>query len=93
MKQNIYELALTAQSACNSSGLLNSLTNDILPQIWDEAEAEGKGTDFVNEHPVVFMFLHQLMFLAGYEVFEEKHYKRWVECNQICREKAAAWQG
>ena len=83
--RNIYQLALDAQDACNGSGLMNSLASEVLPAVWAESRALGKGTDYVNAHPVVYMFLHQLMFLAGQEPVGSS---RWFECEKICREKA-----
>jgi len=88
MGRNIYELALQAQSASNSGGLIRSLASEVLPAVWQEAEAQGGGTDFVNRHPVVFMFLYQLMFLNGKEPLELSD--RWAECNRVCQERASA---
>jgi len=88
MKRNIYELALLAQSACNGSGLINDLAKTVLPEVWEEAKVLSQGTDYVNKHPVIYLFLHQLMFLAGNEPLGDKAMNRWDECMEICRAKA-----
>jgi len=90
MNQRIYRRALESQSACNASGLLNDLSKTILPAIWEEAQQLGGGTEYVNHHPVIFLFLHQLSFLAGSENFSDKHSARWDECYKICTEKSQA---
>ena len=60
---NIYQQALDAQSAPNLSGLAISL-GKWMAVIWDEARAKGKGTDYVNQHPVVQLMLWQMTFLS-----------------------------
>ena len=86
--RNIYELALLAQSASNASGLIHSLASEVLPVVWQEATAKGEGTEYVCRHPVIFMFLYQLMFLNGKEPLEQSD--RWEECNRVCQERASA---
>jgi hypothetical protein len=59
-----------------------------MPAVWAEEkalpeDAPLKGTEFVNKHPVITMFLHQMMFLAGHEPVGADYY---FECDKICRE-------
>ena len=58
-----YQKAIWAQSACNLSGIVHSLSR-IMPRIWEEARAAGKGTTYVNEHPIVRLFAEQITWLS-----------------------------
>lgn len=58
------ELALDCQDACNLSGVVHSFA-DAVRALWDEAHATGKGTAWVNEHPIVTLFLDKLVSLNG----------------------------
>jgi hypothetical protein len=58
-----YELALLSQSACNLSGLAHSLAYAV-ELIWQEANEQGQGTDYVNNHPIVRLYLEQMSFLC-----------------------------
>jgi hypothetical protein len=58
-----YQMALVSQSACNLSGLVHSLAYS-LELIWEEANEQGKGTDYVNSHPIVRLYLEQMSFLC-----------------------------
>jgi hypothetical protein len=57
--------ALSAQSACNLSGIVISFATDIqtLRQL---LEADGKGsTDDINKHPMCILYSTQIAFLTG----------------------------
>lgn len=43
--------------------------------VWDEAHRQGRGTAWVNTHPVVTLFLDKLADLNG----------NWLQCPQIGR--------
>jgi hypothetical protein len=36
-----------------------------MPVLWDEARKQGQGTDWVNRHPIVRVFLSKLADLNG----------------------------
>ncbi len=55
--------ALNSQSAVNASGLIHSLSA-LVTRIWDDARAQGKGTDYVNNHPLIRLYVEQLDFLC-----------------------------
>lgn len=55
--------ALNSQSAVNLSGLAHSLSA-VVTRIWDDARAQGRGTDYVNNHPIVRFYIAQLDFLC-----------------------------
>jgi hypothetical protein len=54
------ETALLIQDACNLSGILRSFTDIVMDTLWPAAREQGKGTDWVNQHPVCTLFLDKL---------------------------------
>jgi hypothetical protein len=58
-----YEMALLSQGACNLSGLAHSLSQ-AMQLIWEEATEQGQGTDYVNNHPIVRLYVEQMSFLC-----------------------------
>ena len=58
--QRAAELAQEVQDACNLSGVANSFAKVVLPAIWKEADRLHKGTDWVNQHPIVTLFLDKM---------------------------------
>ncbi len=65
--KNIYQEAIDVQNACNASGVIHSLSR-IVSYIWEEEvnkhPEEKRGTEYVNTHPVVILFLDKLCSLA-----------------------------
>jgi hypothetical protein len=59
-----YKDAILTQDAVNASGLVKSLAV-VVDEIWKEAREQGKGTDYVNRHPIMVLYITQLMHLAG----------------------------
>lgn len=81
-----YADAIQVQNACNLSGVVHSLSR-MLPDIRDEVNAAGGGTEEVNRHPIVTLFIEKLVSLNG----------RWVDgagqfCEALhtCEERAKA---
>ncbi|MHC4434967.1 MAG: hypothetical protein ACYTBS_24275 [Planctomycetota bacterium] len=58
-----YEKALFSQSACNLSGLVHALS-EVVDRIWVEARLRGEGTEYVNNHPIVRLYVEQLQHLC-----------------------------
>jgi hypothetical protein len=56
-------MALLSQGACNLSGLVHSLSQ-AMELIWEEATEQGQGTDYVNNHPIVRLYVEQMSFLC-----------------------------
>lgn len=54
--------ALLAQSACNASALIHVL-NGVITELWGISHQRCLGTDWVNQHPLVSMYLNQLTHL------------------------------
>ena len=78
VKKSDYETAIFSQGGCNLSGLVHDLSRTI-SKIWDEAHEKGHGTDWVNEHPIVKLYVEQMAhlcrkinYLDAYKVCEEK---------------------
>ncbi len=81
MNKKIYEDALDCQDACNLSGLVHTLSGH-MQAIREEVTADGGGTDEVNRHPVVQLFLSKLVSLTGGE------FEPGDEAWQTCYERA-----
>jgi hypothetical protein len=93
---NIYQNALNSQNACNLSGIVKTLAQD-LDIIWNEARAQNAGTDYVNTHPVVRLYVEQLVSLnksgvlldsasAGHDA--ENPFNTYSNAYSKCRERA-----
>src|SRR5260221_394687 len=77
-------IALDCQDACNLSGVLASFKEIVHEVIWPEARRLGKGTEYVNTHPVVTLFLSKLCSLnRGY--FECDYLHASDACEAIVR--------
>lgn len=57
------ERAMMAQSACNLSAVVHDYS-DLLTDLWQEANRLGKGTDWVNTHPLSVLFAAQVEHLT-----------------------------
>jgi hypothetical protein len=55
--------AILVQDACNMSGVLASFDRIVMDVLWPEAHRQGTGTDWVNQHPICYLFLDKLMSL------------------------------
>lgn len=73
LSSNHYQNAIFVQSACNASGVAGSL-KEVYSKLWDEATSRGKGTDWVNQHPIAVLYCHQLNHLCGRENMESDIY-------------------
>jgi hypothetical protein len=76
-----YQWALDAQSACNLSGIVHTLSR-IVAKIWNEANATGKGTHYANTHPIVRLFAEQIYHLAT------KDGLSYPDAHHICTERS-----
>jgi hypothetical protein len=54
------ETALQVQDGCNLSGILQSFNEIVKDSLWPAAREEGKGTDWINQHPICTLFLDKL---------------------------------
>jgi hypothetical protein len=63
-----YQRALDVQDACNLSGVVNSFSS-ALSKIWEECrKVDGRGTKWVNEHPISILYSSKIASLSGSEV-------------------------
>jgi hypothetical protein len=58
-----YNDAIYSQNACNLGALVKSLSAK-LDAIWVEARLLGEGTEYVNNHPIVRLFVEQMKHLS-----------------------------
>ena len=58
--QQAAQTALDVQDACNLSGVLASFKEIVHEVLWPEARRLGHGTEWVNQHPIVTLFLSKL---------------------------------
>ncbi len=59
-----WQWAYFAQDACNLSGVAHQLSR-VLDRVWAEARAADQGTDHVNRHPLVLLYVAKMADLAG----------------------------
>jgi len=82
--QEAARTAIEVQNACNLSGVLASFKEIVHEVIWPEARRIGKGTEWVNTHPIVTLFLSKLCSLnRGY--FECDYMHASDACEAIAR--------
>lgn len=55
---------MLVQDACNLSGVVHSFDRDV-SALWKLAHENGQGTDWVNQHPIVVLYLDKLCDMAG----------------------------
>ena len=86
---HIYELAIMSQDACNLSGLAHSLTDTVFPAIRAELTSGDwpEGTDSRNQHPVVFLIVFQMLFLASGSTPDD--HGLWDKHYQYCKKIVA----
>jgi hypothetical protein len=78
-----YQIALDWQLACNASGLVRSLAQ-LTEALWNEARENKQGTDYVNKHPVMILFVEQLAHLTGCTL----NHPKYSEASEACEKGA-----
>ena len=63
--QDAAKEAIQVQDACNLSGVLRTFDAIVMDVLWPEARRLGKGNEWVNEHPICYLFLDKLLSLNG----------------------------
>lgn len=82
--QQAAQCALDVQDACNLSGVLTAFKDIVHDTLWPEAKQLGKGTAWVNQHPICTLFLYKLMALNGHEdIGSDYYYQADKECSAI----------
>jgi len=80
-----YEDAFLVQSGCNASGIVRSL-DIMMAKLWEEAHHREKGTDWINGHPLVTLYLAQLCHLnhVGWASVM-KYQEAYIDCERGMR--------
>lgn len=81
-----YDLAGASQTACNASGLVYSLAK-VMDRLCVETQCRGKGTDWRNAHPLIFLYVVQLAHLSGVSCICDD-LDRYSWCCRYCEERA-----
>jgi hypothetical protein len=79
--------ALAVQNASNLSGVVRTF-RDCLDTLWDEAHATGKGTAFVNQHPIAVLFADKIADLSGAKAYGlgTVYSRSYDECRRLAGE-------
>jgi hypothetical protein len=85
-RRDIYREALQVQDASNLSGVVKSLAT-AMDCIWAEARDVGEGTEYVNTHPVVRLFVSKLMSLAHYTDDQDEYSLAAATCRLRVRKE------
>ena len=73
--------ALMTQGACNAGGLVHSLHRAV-----ERLQAERRGTEWLNRHPVLVLYVTQLAHLCGSES-NERYREAVAACEAASGEK------
>ena len=77
--------ALNVQNACNLSGVVHSF-DKVVTDLWEEANRIGKGTDWVNTHPIVQAYVDKLASLARVQANVNNVFDAFDACQKIAEE-------
>ena len=87
LTQQDYKDALSSQNACNLSGLAHSLAA-LTSRIWDEANRRNQGTEWVDRHPLIRLYLEQMVFLnCGAMIDGDSYRSASAFCRRMAGEK------
>lgn len=81
-----WQNAIDVQDACNLSGVVHSLA-DVMPRIRQEPDCTG--TDYVNSHPIVVLYVSKLASLSRQDCFCDKAIERFGEAYETVKAKIA----
>jgi hypothetical protein len=71
------QLAIDIQGASNLSGVVHSFSR-VMTVLWAEANRQGKGTDWVNRHPIAVLLADKVRSLTG-----DDFASAWDECERL----------
>lgn len=78
-------VSLEVQDACNLSGVLQSFRGIVMDVLWPAAREQGKGTDWVNQHPICVLFIDKLSALARSQFDDMAFSHAYDECLRLAR--------
>ncbi len=91
--QEAAQSAILCQDACNLSGVLASFHNIVMDVLWPEARRLGHGTQWVNSHPIVALFLDKLASLNHSQCLcsdsMKSYYSAYAEVERLARGETA----
>lgn len=64
LAKEVYQM----MDACNASGIIKSF-GEVMTKLWDHAHKNMKGTEWVNSHPLVTIFIDKLVELNNGNVY------------------------
>lgn len=64
MQTGMVRRALDVQDACNLSGVVHAFSATV-SHLWEYAHEHGKGTDWVNNHPLCVLYSNKIAILCG----------------------------
>ena len=79
--------AIFVQQACNLGGVANAFQKAVM-SVWEEAHRIGKGTDWVNRHPIIRLFLEQMAWLNCVSITDRNTKRDYFKCYDICEKIA-----
>jgi hypothetical protein len=87
-----YKIYISALNAINGASNLSAVAHalsEAVTEIWTEARERERGTEYVNTHPAVKLFLYQMAHLAfGKEPFDLLSTEQFGACMEACRNGA-----
>jgi hypothetical protein len=88
--QQSAQQAIDCQDASNLSGVLATFKTIVHEVLWPEARRIGRGTDWINRHPICYLFTYKLLALNGHEPLDqyEAYDQATRECGEIARSAA-----
>ncbi len=82
--------AIDVQDACNLSGVVHSL--DIcVSDLWELAHKMKKGTDWVNQHPIVQMYVDKLACLSRVQSSADGYIEKYSAVEQLTKGYRVDW--
>lgn len=57
--KELAQQSLDIQDACNASGVVHAFSRG-MTLLWEEANRRNQGTEWVNQHPIVTLFIDKL---------------------------------
>jgi|SRR5579862_5650925 hypothetical protein len=82
--------AIDVQNASNLSGVLSSLNTIVQETLWPLARTDGQGTSWINQHPIVTLYLSKLASLNRTDCLCSDCFNSFGSALTICEQLAAA---
>jgi hypothetical protein len=76
--------AMQVQDAINLSGILLSFSRGVSQVLWPESDRRHAGTDWINQHPIVRLFVSKLQSITimQYDIMEQFS-RAWSACEAL----------